>query len=280
MTEEVKILGPVIKIFHWKIILGFGKIPRVAKKKKPPKKKKTWRGLWIFNPGPNWSMRKKKLINATIFVLLILLLLAIVSSVYMYIARPERIVTKTVTVTKTETAQVLAPVTVAVSLPADQIKIAEQTKTITLLSEENARLRLALTPSAEIIWPTSSLAVTSDEARALLTKTFPNRRVTGAHFATATLYTLDQFRVIRSEMSQLQNNLSWPALIDKAIGDFQRPGLEGIPVGWAYPSQDPMYLIVVLYDAGQAKIFGFDPIDKAKIWEISTDSRVETAFIR
>lgn len=133
------------------------------------------------------------------------------------------------------------------------------------------------------------MTITSDEARTLLTQTFPNRRVTGVHFALvgqvgqAGLYTIDQFKEIRSKMALVINNLPWPSLMDKVIGTFQEPGIENLPIGWAYPTSptpDLMYLITILYDGGKAKVFGFDPIDKAKIWDVSTDPRVETAFVR
>jgi hypothetical protein len=216
------------------------------------------------------------LVNAVIFIALFLFVLAAALSVYLYAVSPERVVTKTIV----QQAPAPVPTTVTVSSPTDKAKIIELQNINAQLQAENASLKLGLVPPAAIIWPTTALTITSDEARALLTRTFPNRRITGAHFTTASLYTLEQFKEIRSKMSQLENNLSWPSLVDKAIGEFQQPGLENIPVGWAYPSQASMYLIVVLQDAGQTKIFGFDPIDKAKIWEVSTDTRVEAAIIR
>lgn len=243
-----------------------------------------------FDPTQGWSKNHKVLTYFVIIVLIVLLIL------FWNVFGPsgrvvERIIEKpAVTLTATATSP---PTTVTTSLPPTTV-VALTTVPMTVIIPAPTTITVLATvtatttppPPAPIIWPKAARSISSDEARSLLIQTFPNKRVTGAHFgnAGAALYTLEQFKEIRSKMAPITtNNLPWPSLIDKVIGMFQEPGIEDLPVGWAYPTNpDPslMYLITILYDGGKAKIFGFDPLDKAKIWEVTTDPRVECAFVR
>jgi len=238
---------------------------------------------WIFlRPSVDWTSGYKRKIYAWFSVIAVLLLAALICS--LAIRPAPRVVEKLIDVPKEIIKEVrLPPETIAVIKelpPKVEYQIPpETTKELERLRSEDASLKALLNPPA-IVWPKTDKVITENEARRLLIQTFPNKRMTGAHFGEAALYTLDQFKEIRLKMRSLENNLPWPSLIDKALGTFQEPGIENLPVGWAFPTKAPMYLIVILSDAGKPKIFGFDPLDKNKIWEITADTGVEAAIVR
>ncbi|MFH1780958.1 MAG: hypothetical protein ABH841_03070 [Candidatus Nealsonbacteria bacterium] len=203
------------------------------------------RFLGSFDPTQGWSKGHKVLTYVVIIVLLVLLVCSLT------VFKSERIVEKVVEV---------------------QAKVSTPTPTPTSTSTP--------TPTP-IIWPKTDLIITGNATRTLLTNTFTNRRMTAAYFNEAALYTVDQFKEIRAKMTPLvDNHLPWSSLIDKVIGTFQEPGIEDLPIGWANPTNESVYLIVVLQDAGRPKIFGFDPLDSSKLWEVTIDTRVESAIVR
>ncbi|KKT17301.1 MAG: hypothetical protein A2654_00890 [Candidatus Nealsonbacteria bacterium RIFCSPHIGHO2_01_FULL_43_31] len=237
--------------------------------------------VW-FSPSLGWSTQHK----IFIYVSMILLVAALVLSWTTF--RTWRLVDVSMLSTSTPApAPTPSAITREITPQSVLDELArlkqEKTKDQGTIADLRAQISKIAAPAPTplpIVWPKTSMVITSDEARGLLTRTFPNRRMTGAHFVSAALYTVEQFKEIRSKMAPLTSNLPWSSLVDKALGTFQEPDIEQIPIGWAYPASDPMYLIVILADGGQAKIFGFDPLDKTKIWEIVTDPRVEAAIVR
>lgn len=148
------------------------KVPATAKK---AAKKRRW---WIFNPEPNWSIRRKKATNVVILVLSFLFVVAVVLAIYFYAATPERTVTKIVTVPGAAPAPVTT--TIAVSLPEDRAKIvtleAELQKTKSALSDALAKNSIINPESIEFI-PKTWSSFTGEGAMSLALETFGNIRI-------------------------------------------------------------------------------------------------------
>jgi hypothetical protein len=63
----------------------------------------------------------------------------------------------------------------------------------------------------------------------------------------------------------------------RLMGQFNSPGWEKIPFGWAKTDND-IYNIVILKDGSKIKVFGIDPTTD-RLWEISTAANVKFVLI-
>lgn len=222
---------------------------------------------WRFH----WWFPESTLAGRIIIALSIICLLAITS---FWAVIPTRVEVHTVTAPP----QIIKEIRIET-----EYRIPPETqKELNVLWEENLALNkkvAGLEKESEFIPVLEPVGfITGDEARRLLKKACPNKRVTAVEFDSADLITPAEFNKVWQQI-KLEEDLGRDAnYVFRLIGEFKQPGLENIPIGWARTRQDKTFNAVILYDGGP-KLFLFEPLDKQSLRKITRDSIIECLIL-